>query len=310
LDNKDNIFSFSDQPGNASDENGFGEEDVLSFDRLREAFAELNKKETDATSDFAQNNESQNRLSNDSQASTECPNAEFASHETLTKSDNATDNEFTDNEFNEDVDTETEDDTKDAAESNTGTEFYETISISEEERCEVNPRTIFEAMLFVGDRENKPLMPESAAELMRNVSPEELTEIVNRLNAEYESYGTPYHIIRENGGFRMVLRPAYESVRTKFYGKVRESRLSQTAIDVLAVVAYKQPITADDVQKIRKTSSQSILQQLVRRGLVESQRIIRDKKSVVFFRTTDRFLQLFQLESLDDLPTVEEIDFR
>jgi segregation and condensation protein B len=79
---------------------------------------------------------------------------------------------------------------------------------------------------------------------------------------------------------------------------------------VLSIVAYKQPITADDVQKLRKSPSQSILQQLVRRRLIEPQRMIRDKKSVTFFHTTDRFLQLFQLESLDDLPTAEEIDFR
>jgi len=64
------------------------------------------------------------------------------------------------------------------------------------------------------------------------------------------------------------------------------------------------------VQQIRKSPSQSILQQLVRRGLIDTQKILNKRKTVTFYRTTDRFLQLFQLESLDDLPTAEEIDFR
>jgi segregation and condensation protein B len=307
LNNENDIFSFGNLLENiaetASDESGFDEEEVLSFDRLREAFAELKQKETDSVSAFSLTDEpqllSQDRLPGGSQTSTPFSNAETSLSETFQDSDNESEKKIG-----------AEDDTKDSAQNIADTESYESISISEEERCEINPRTIFEAMLFVGDRENKPLAPESAAKLMRNVAPNELIEIADQLNAEYESVGAPYHIIRESGGFRMVLRPEYESIRTKFYGKVRGTRLSQAAIDALAVVAYKQPITADEVQKLRKSPSQSILQQLVRRGLLEPQRILQNKKNVTLFRTTDRFLQLFQLESLDDLPTAEEIDFR
>ena len=189
-------------------------------------------------------------------------------------------------------------------------ELYETIEASEEEHCEISPRTIFEAMLFVGNRENKPLTPECAAELMRNVSPEELVEVVQELNDKYVRVNAPYHIIREGDGYRMVLRPEFESVRAGFYKKVRETKLSQAAIDVLAIVAYRQPVTADEVQQARKSPSQSILQQLVKRGLIDAQKILNKKKTAMLFRTTDRFLKLFQLESLDDLPTTEEIDFR
>jgi segregation and condensation protein B len=189
-------------------------------------------------------------------------------------------------------------------------EPYESIATSEEEHCELSPRTIFEAMLFVGNRENMPLAPERAAELMRNVSPEELIEIVQELNAEYDRVAAPYHIIREADGYCMVLRPEFDSVRAGFYNKTRETKLSQAAIDVLAIVAYRQPVTADEMQQIRKSPSQPILQQLVRRGLIDAQKILNKKKTTTLYRTTDRFLHLFQLESLDDLPTAEEIDFR
>ena len=241
------------------------DEAVLSFDKLRAAFANLNTDETDSKSVFKESPDGQ-------------------------------DSDFL-------VENDTDDPDEDG-------EPYESIETSEEERCEISPRTIFEAMLFVGNRENKPLAPERAAELMRNVSPEELVAIVQELNDKYARVNAPYHIIREVDGFRMVLRPEFEPMRSGFYNKVRETKLSQAAIDVLAVVAYRQPITADEVQQIRKSPSQPILQQLVKRGLIDAQKILNKKKTTTFFRTTDRFLKLFQLESLDDLPTAEEIDFR
>jgi len=240
------------------------DEAVLSFDKLRAAFANLNTGETD--SDFVVGD--QDRQESDSLAE------------------------------------------NDAGDADEDGEPYESIETSEKEHCEISPRTIFEAMLFVGNRENKPLTPEHAVELMRNVSPEELVAIVRELNDKYARMNAPYHIIGEDNGFRMVLRPEFEPVRAGFYNKVRETKLSQAAIDVLAVVAYRQPVSAEEVQQIRKSPSQSILQQLVKRGLIDTQKILNKKKATTLFRTTDRFLKLFQLESLDDLPTAEEIDFR
>lgn len=175
---------------------------------------------------------------------------------------------------------------------------------------EINPRTIIEAMLFVGQRDNRPLSAERAVEKMRNVTTGEFDDAVAELNRNYRRLGCPYTIVRESDGYRMVLRPEFESVLTKFYGKIREARLSQQAIDTLAIVAYRQPITAEEVQKIRRQPSTALLTQLVRRGLLELQRETQDKKKIVLYRTTNRFLELFQLESIDDLPVAEDLDFR
>ncbi len=179
-----------------------------------------------------------------------------------------------------------------------------------DEAVEVSPRTILESMLFVGHPKNEPLEPSRAASLMRNVAPEEICSLIDELNEEYDQSSAPYTIVATGGGYRMVLRDAFESIRARFYGKVRESRLSQAAIDVLAVVAYRQPITSEEVQKIRGTDSGSVLSQLVRRELLSVERQIREKRRVKLYRTTDRFLTLFELDSLDDLPTTEEIDYR
>ena len=192
----------------------------------------------------------------------------------------------------------------------------------DDEHCIISPRTIFEAMLFVGNRENKPLLASRAAELMRNVSPEELVDIVQELNTDYSRHQAPYHIVGNTAesnpkrpatpddGYRLVLRPEFESLRFRSDKKVRATTLSQAAIDVLAIVAYKQPVGGDEVQRIRHLPSQAVLQQLVRRGLIEKQTIQRDQKTISLFRTTERFLRVFQLDSLEDLPVAEEVNFR
>ncbi|MDR0611858.1 MAG: SMC-Scp complex subunit ScpB [Planctomycetaceae bacterium] len=194
-----------------------------------------------------------------------------------------------------------------------GSPETETISeieteLESEHTVDLNPRTILEAMLFVGNWDNRPLSAFRAAEKMRNVSPEEIDEVVIALNRDYRQLGCPYTILKESDGYRMVLRPEFDPILAKFYGKIREAKLSQQAIDTLAVVAYRQPISTDDVQKIRRQPSSALLNQLVRRGLLGVEREIRDKKKIMLYRTTDRFLELFQLDSIDDLPVAGEID--
>ncbi|MDR2170111.1 MAG: SMC-Scp complex subunit ScpB [Planctomycetaceae bacterium] len=171
----------------------------------------------------------------------------------------------------------------------------------------VSPESILEAMLFVGNRDNNPLTAERAAEKMRNVQPNEIDEIIKSLNSKYDLIRTPYKIVEEgSGGYRMVLREEFASIQEKFYGKIREAKLSQGAIDILAIIAYKQPITAEEIQNLRKQPSAGLISQLVRRGLIQLESEIRNKKKKIFYKTTKRFLELFQLDSIDDLPVAED----
>ena len=178
----------------------------------------------------------------------------------------------------------------------------------EEEKIELSPLSILEAMLFVGNKENRPLTPERASDFMRNVSPAEITQFIEKLNERYDAMNCPYEIVSIENGFRLSLRDDFESIRTQFQGRIKEARLNQSAIDVLSIVAYRQPITAENVQKIRKQQSLSILSQLVRRDLLRIERESNGKRSTAYYKTTDRFLRLFGLESLDELPTTDEIE--
>lgn len=179
----------------------------------------------------------------------------------------------------------------------------------DDDPCPLSPQTILEAMLFVGNHQNEPLTAARAAELMRGVAADEIAAIVAKLNERYTANRCPYRITSEGAGYRMSLHGPFHSIRNRFYGRVREARLSQAALDVLAILAYRQPIVAEEVSRLRGTPSGHILSQLVRRQLLRIERP-EDKRGPVTYHTTDRFLDLFGLESLEDLPQSEELDQR
>ena len=90
------------------------------------------------------------------------------------------------------------------------------------------------------------------------------------------------------------------------YGGVREARLSQAAVDVLALVAYRQPATRHEVDSLRGADSGGVLRLLVRHGLVALQRGGGDDREMRYV-TTQRFLDLFHLRSLEDLPQTQDL---
>jgi segregation and condensation protein B len=173
--------------------------------------------------------------------------------------------------------------------------------------AEINPRSVAEAMLFVGHPDNRPISAREMAAAMRGVSPAEIDSAVAELNVIYGQDGAPYTIERTNSGYRMVLRPEFERVRDKFYGRVREAKLSQTALEVLSIVAYNQPATLAKINEIRGASSGGILSGLVRRKLLRLDRP-GAKGEPVAYTTTDRFLRIFGLENLSALPRSEDLD--
>jgi segregation and condensation protein B len=181
------------------------------------------------------------------------------------------------------------------------------MELSLDDDCPTTPKTILEAMLFVGHPSNEPLTGRMAAGLIRGVSPTEVDELVKELNADYEAAAAPYRIVSVGAGYRMALLPKFEGLRERFYGRIRQARLSQSAIDILALVAYNQPISKDRVNELRQHPSGAILTQLVRRQLLEIERVD-SKPRQTLYRTTPRFLELFGIESLDDLPRSQEMD--
>jgi segregation and condensation protein B len=190
-------------------------------------------------------------------------------------------------------------------EAESGSAEQPSIPPAPEDACPVSPLSILEAMFFVGNRDNQPLTAAKAAELMRDVAAEEIPHLIDELNQRYAADNCPYHIVGEGEGYRLTLRKKHWALRNKFYGRIHEVRLSQAAIDILAIVAYQQPLTGERVSRMRGKPSSHILIQLVRRGLLRIERP-EGKRRTPHYYTTERFLRLFNLRSLDDLPRSED----
>lgn len=163
---------------------------------------------------------------------------------------------------------------------------------------------IIEAMLFLG---GPPLSAKRACDVVRGLTSEQFHEEVDVLNRKYRSENRPYSIRAEKEGYVLALRPRFRSVLQNLYGSTREAQLSQVAVDVLALVAYRQPVTKQEVDTFRGADSGSLLRQLVRRNLIAVvQRGDAEKKEVAY-GTTPRFLEFFGLQSLEDLPQTEDL---
>jgi segregation and condensation protein B len=168
--------------------------------------------------------------------------------------------------------------------------------------------SIIEGALFIGHADGRAMQESELAALMRDVSVDEVADEIDRLNESYKQHEQAFRIIRDDNGVRLGVAADLETVRRSFYGKVREATLSQGAVEVLSLVAYQPGITGEKVQDQRGKESASLLSQLVRRRLLEQRRELKEagKRPVATYYPTERFLALFGLQSLDDLPRVEE----
>jgi len=172
----------------------------------------------------------------------------------------------------------------------------------------LTPRQIIEACLFVG---GVSLTAKKLAGVLRgDFDSDDVEREINELNRQYAAECRPYEIRLTEGGYCMALREEFERIRNKVYGLgPKEVRLSQDALEVLAVVAYHQPINQKAVEELGKPNCGAVLRQLVRRELLS---VERDPKlpREVNYKTTPRFLSLFGIRNLDDLPRHEQISYK
>jgi segregation and condensation protein B len=166
---------------------------------------------------------------------------------------------------------------------------------------------VIEAILFVGRPDNGPFTARELAAAMRGVSPSEIDAVVREINSIYDRDDAPYRIEVSKAGYRLALCDEFARMRDKFYGNVREAKLSPAAVEVLSIVAYNQPATAERINELRSAPNGAALATLVRHQLVRQERSD-DAGAKPSYSTTDRFLKLFGLESLETLPRSEELE--
>jgi segregation and condensation protein B len=172
----------------------------------------------------------------------------------------------------------------------------------------VTPRQIIEAALFVG---GTTLTTRKLCSLLRDdFDPDFVDGVIDNLNRQYATENRPYEIQFGKGGFRIALRAEFEPVRNRVYGYgPREIKLSQEALEILSLVAYKQPITPSEIEQLDKPNAKGMLRQLLRRELITIERT-ESATQDVSYRTSPRFLQVFGLSDLEELPQAEDLGFK
>ncbi|MFC2171093.1 SMC-Scp complex subunit ScpB [Acidobacteriota bacterium] len=165
-------------------------------------------------------------------------------------------------------------------------------------------KAITEALIFASP---EPVERKRIAEVT-GMEGKEVQEILKELVDEYSSMDRGLRIVQAARGYRMTTKPEYHEWVSKLSDSIRPFRLSFAALETLAVVAYKQPITQLEIQEIRGVNSSGVLRTLLERRLLK---VVGRKKVVgrpLLYGTSKEFLIHFGLNDLSDLPSMEEFE--
>lgn len=158
-----------------------------------------------------------------------------------------------------------------------------------------------EAALFSAD---EPIPPRRLATIIESPRGESMDDLIEDLRSSLDAEQSALEIVERAGGVQLLTRPEYFPWLTRLRHSVGDGRLSPTLLESLAIVAYRQPIMRADLEAIRGVHCGDSLRELMERGLV---RIVGRDCSLgrpILYGTTQRFLQLFGLRNLQELPPI------
>jgi segregation and condensation protein B len=158
-----------------------------------------------------------------------------------------------------------------------------------------------EAVLFVAER------PVTVSELARllHVSPDAVEDAIGEVEGRYRGGGLALQ--RHGDALQVVTDPGTAAVVQRFLGLEMSSRLSPAALETLAIVAYRQPVTRGQIEALRGVNADGVLANLVARGLVEAVGRAETIGRPLLYETTFEFLRAFGLQSLDELPPAGDL---
>lgn len=164
-------------------------------------------------------------------------------------------------------------------------------------------KSAFESLMFVW---GEPLDVRTAAELF-NISNKEAYDYFAELKEEYDREGRGIRIREINKNFQLVTSSENVEYIERLCTPVREKRLSQQALEVLAIVAYRQPVTKGEIEAIRGIRCDRVLEGLMKRDLVQEAGRSSAIGRPILYGTTDAFLKHFGFQNLKELPDIEDI---
>ena len=164
---------------------------------------------------------------------------------------------------------------------------------------------ILESLLFTSEA---PLTVSRIREIIPELKPKEIEEAVTNLNEQYQKGGRTFEIKEIAGGYQLFTLPEYADYIDKLFQTRQKSRLTQKALETVAIIAYKQPLTKHEIEEIRGVNVDGVMKTLLSRNLVTISGRAKAPGSPFLYVTTKRFLDYFGLTGLEDLPKLKEID--
>lgn len=164
---------------------------------------------------------------------------------------------------------------------------------------------VVEALIFSSE---SALSPQRIREILPDLTPKEISLSVDYLNTHYRETGRAFVIKEIAGGYQMFTLPEYAGYVDQLYQNKKKSRLSHKALETLAIIAYKQPITRHEIEEIRGVNVDGVVRTLLSRNLITIAGRAQAPGSPFLYKTTKKFLDYFGLASLSDLPKLKEID--
>jgi segregation and condensation protein B len=165
-------------------------------------------------------------------------------------------------------------------------------------------KNLIESLIFVSQ---EPLTLERIQAVCEGVPAEDIRAAVDELVAEYASEDRGIQVVRAGGGWLFATKPVFDREVRRLLQIERKNRLSSAGLETLAAIAYRQPVTQSEVSSIRGVDSTAALKTLLEKKLIK---IVGRKKAPgnpLIYRTSDEFLLYLGLNSLDELPSEEEI---
>lgn len=135
-----------------------------------------------------------------------------------------------------------------------------------------------------------------------------LEDFIKEINSELIATRRPFIILKVAGGYQFATNEKYGEIVSKFYNYKSKKKLTQAAIESLAIIAYKQPISKSSIEEIRGVNSNEIVNSLLERGLIKIVGRSETLGKALLYGTTEEFLKLFGLYSLKDLPKLRELE--
>lgn len=159
-----------------------------------------------------------------------------------------------------------------------------------------------EAILLVS---SDPLSAVDLAKIL-GIQPGEAAAVLAELSAEYADANRGFQLREVAGGWRLFTHPAYHDIVERYVLSWDTRKLSQAALETLAVIAYHQPVTREGVKAVRGVNSDSVISSLIEKGLVRELGRAPEHANAIVYGTTRAFLEQFGLRSLKDLPLLED----